>query len=166
MSIRVVSSVYECFHPLELFLKLTGFLPIFWHAERHSTRQRIINWTNLVVNVVICLLVSHVGLKLEREHHIDGTNFARKIIINEVVTYVTPQTGIVLAFVMARRAKKIFHKLHQIDWEVGGEIEKKNLSKTSFLISRSVPFPSTTSTTASNGEPSSLAPVCMQFYSV
>lgn len=122
MSIRVVSCVYECFHPLELFLKLTGFLPIFWNAGKPSTRQQIVNWINLVLNVVLCFLVSHVGLKLEREHHIDGTNFARKIIINEVVTYVTPQTGIVLAFVMARRVKKIFHKLHQIDWEVEGEI--------------------------------------------
>lgn len=117
MSLQVGSSVYGSFRPLEVVLKLFGFLPIFWHDHRCQLVQRLLNWAGLALNTMSCFWVTYYALDPQRKYRLNNGNFARKTVIYELVAYVTPLVLIVLGFVFSGKIKQIFHKLYRIDYK-------------------------------------------------
>lgn len=110
-----VSNVFDAFEPLALFLKIIGFLPIFWH-ENCTTRQRVLNVIILAFNVVLSLAVAYCIVS----SFIYNDNQEFIILVSKncallVLCYGTPMILIVTGFVLAGPLNRILLQVYLCD---------------------------------------------------
>lgn len=111
------SNVFDTFEPLAMFLKIIGFLPIFWH-ENCTTRQRVMNAIGLVLNVALSFAVAYCIVSSFITH---GSRHQEFIILVSnncallVLSYGTPVVLIITGFVLADPLKRTFLQVYQCD---------------------------------------------------
>lgn len=110
----MTSTVYDCFRPMEMYLKVTGLLPIFWRS-RLTTTQRLLNWVWFGFNLTTCVAVSFFMLK---QLPSDDANFVRRSVIRKVTNYCYAIVVTTVDFAVANRMRKIFDMIHRVDCEV------------------------------------------------
>lgn len=107
-------TIYDSFRPMELYLKFTGLLPLFWRSNT-TIVQRLLNWTVLGVNLAACVFVSNCMLQ---KVSANDPNFFRRGLIRKALNYCIPIVITIAGFCVAARFRKIFSLMNQVDYEV------------------------------------------------
>ncbi|KAL1394876.1 hypothetical protein pipiens_011638 [Culex pipiens pipiens] len=107
-------TVHDSFRPMELYLKVTGLLPVFWRDSLTIT-QRIVNGIVLGLNLAFCVAVF---IFLSEKTTYNELNFVQRSQFRKVLNYCFPTVVTVAGFVVADHIRKILCLLHEIDCEL------------------------------------------------
>lgn len=112
-SFSMASTIYDSFRPMEIYLKFTGLVPLFWRSNL-TTTQRVLNWISFGLNLVACVFVTFFML----DQLPSDANFVRNSLIRKVISYCFAIAVIVVGFTLADHTRRIFDMLHEVDCEV------------------------------------------------
>ncbi|KAL1375324.1 hypothetical protein pipiens_017558 [Culex pipiens pipiens] len=92
-------TIYDSFRPMELYLKFTGLLPLFWRSNTTFVQQPF-------------------PTAMPKKVSNNDPNFFRRGLIRKALNYCIPIVITIAGFCVASRFRKIFSLLHQVDYEV------------------------------------------------
>ncbi|KAL1394877.1 hypothetical protein pipiens_011639 [Culex pipiens pipiens] len=101
------------FRPMEIYLKFTGLIPLFWRDNLTPT-QRVLNWILFGLNLVACEVVTFFML----DQLPSDANFVRQSLLRKLISYCFAVVVTVAGFALADRTRKIFDMLHEVDREL------------------------------------------------
>lgn len=117
-----VNNVFDTVEPLAIFLKIIGFLPIFWH-QRCSIRQHVCNAIVCILNVVLSLAVAYrvvASFIFDDSLKQDFVALVSNNCLLLVLFYGYPIILIVAGFLLSNRFKLIIVEVYECDLKVRG----------------------------------------------
>ncbi|KAL9697484.1 hypothetical protein quinque_000925 [Culex quinquefasciatus] len=99
---------------MELYLKVTGLLPVFWR-DNLSITQRIVNGIVLGLNLAYCVAVF---IFLSQKTSYNELNFVQRSQFRKVLNYCFPTVVTVAGIAVADRIRKVLCLLHEVDCEL------------------------------------------------
>lgn len=129
---EVVSSFYGSFLPLEWYLKLNGFVPIFW-SECTVWWKKVINWIFLVLNFAVCTITSYLATEFSQQSNSGLQNEIQDSSIMKFLMFCEPAASMIIGFSMAKKIQQVFRELCIVDLKASKPSCIKNSPSNDFL---------------------------------